>query len=63
VSIDELGRVINATAESGTGNTHSELTKAALEAARKWLFAPAVLHGKKIPSGQTILFEFRPSRR
>jgi TonB family protein len=59
VSVDESGRVTDARLAEGSNKVGSMLGGAALNAARQWVFEPAALHGKNIPSNHTILFQFR----
>jgi TonB family protein len=60
VKIDTAGRVTTARVLDEGGVT-SELSSAAINAARQWTFEPATMRGEKIASEHTILFEFRPS--
>jgi TonB family protein len=57
VRIDENGGVIEAHVKNGT-NDNDLLRSAALEAAKQWIFEPAKVNGKNIPSDHTIAFQF-----
>jgi TonB family protein len=57
VRIDENGGVIEAHVKNGT-NDNGSLRSAALEAAKQWIFEPAKIAGKNIPSDHTIAFQF-----
>jgi TonB family protein len=58
--INELGRVTEAHAvENGT--TNNALTTVAVSAAREWVFEPAKVHGRSVPSDYAIVFRFHPS--
>jgi TonB family protein len=57
VTISEVGLVIEAKAISG----HLALRSAAVEAARKWLFKPAMLNGKPVRVKSVLTFVFVPS--
>src|SRR5262245_27883339 len=58
VTISEAGRVIEAKAISG----HSLLRNAAEEAARQWIFKPAILNGVPVETQIVLTFNFRPPR-
>jgi TonB family protein len=57
ITISEVGLVIEAKAISG----HLALRSAAVEAARKWVFKPAMLNGKPIRVKSVLTFVFVPS--
>jgi TonB family protein len=57
ITISEVGLVIEAKAISG----HLALRSAAVEAARKWVFKPAMLNGKPIRVKSVLTFVFAPS--
>jgi TonB family protein len=57
VRIDQNGGVIEAHVKNGT-NDNGSLRSAALEAAKQWIFEPAKIGGKNIPSDHTIAFQF-----
>ena len=57
ITISEEGLVIEATAISG----HFALRSAAVEAARKWVFKPAILNGVQIRMKSVLTFIFAPS--
>src|SRR5262245_13233121 len=57
ITISEVGLVIEAKAISG----HLALRSAAVEAARKWVFKPAMLNGKPIRVKSRLTFVFVPS--
>ncbi len=57
VHIDEEGRVIEARVLNGVEDD-ATIRKAALEAAKQWLFAPATSGGKSVPSDHVIAFKF-----
>jgi periplasmic protein TonB len=57
ITISEAGLVIQAKATSG----HLALRSAAVEAARKWVFKPAMLNGKPIRVKSVLTFVFVPS--
>jgi TonB family protein len=59
VKIDTAGHVTTAHVLN-EGAVTSELSSAAVDAARQWTFEPATRRGEKVPSDHTILFEFRP---
>jgi TonB family protein len=55
ITISEEGRVIEAKAISG----HALLRKAAIEAARLWVFKPATLNGVPVQTQMVLTFVFR----
>jgi TonB family protein len=57
ITISEVGLVIQAKAISG----HLALRSAAVEAARNWVFKPAMLNGKPIRVKSVLTFVFVPS--
>ncbi len=62
VTINKLGRVTSATVVSQNGSVSGLLTGISMDAARRWVFKPAQLDGRTIPSEHTISFVFRPAR-
>jgi TonB family protein len=60
VRIDDTGRVTAAHAINQGPGSKAQLTSEALTAAKQWTFQPATLHGEKVESQHTIVFEFRP---
>jgi len=59
VTISEKGLVVEATAISG----HFALRSAAVEAARKWVFKPAILSGAPVKIKGVLTFTFRPGAK
>jgi TonB family protein len=59
ITISEVGLVIEATAISG----HLALRSAAVEAARKWVFKPAMLNGAPVRVKSVLTFVFAPSAK
>jgi TonB family protein len=59
VTISEKGLVVEATAISG----HFALRSAALEAARKWVFKPAIFSGAPVKIKGILTFTFGPSAK
>jgi TonB family protein len=57
IIISEAGLVVDATAISG----HLALRSAAVDAARKWVFEPAILNGKPVRVKSVLTFVFVPS--
>jgi TonB family protein len=57
ITISEAGLVIQAKAIGG----HLALRSAAVEAARKWVFKPAMLNGKPVRAKSVLTFVFVPS--
>jgi TonB family protein len=57
ITISEAGLVIEAKAISG----HLALRSAAVEAARKWVFKPAILNGAPVRVKSVLTFVFAPS--
>jgi TonB family protein len=60
VRIDDEGRVAEAHVLNDASNENKVLTNAALAAAREWIFEPAKVNGKNVPSDHAIAFHFRP---
>jgi TonB family protein len=60
VRIDENGRVIEAQVVNNRSDNSGLLTSAALKAAKEWIFEPAKMHGKSVPSNHVIKFRFHP---
>jgi TonB family protein len=54
ITISETGRVIEAKATSG----HPLLRNAAVEAARQWVFKPAILNGSSVKTETVLVFVF-----
>jgi protein TonB len=54
ITISETGRVIEAKATSG----HPLLRNAAVEAARQWVFKPAILNGSPVKTETVLVFVF-----
>jgi protein TonB len=59
VTISEAGLVVEATAISG----HMALRSAAVDAARKWVFNPAILNGAPVRMKSVLTFVFAPSAK
>jgi TonB family protein len=59
ITISEVGFVVEATAISG----HLALRSAAVEAARKWVFKPAILNGEPVRVKSVLTFVFAPSAK
>ena len=59
VTISEKGLVVEATAISG----HFALRSAAVEAARKWVFKPAIFSGAPVKIKGVLTFTFAPSAK
>jgi TonB family protein len=60
VRIDDGGRVAEAHVVNNGSNDNKPLMNAALAAAKEWIFEPAKVHGKSVPSDHAIEFHFRP---
>jgi TonB family protein len=60
VRIDDGGRVAEAHVLKNGSNENKLLTNAALAAAKEWIFEPAKVNGKNVPSDHAIEFHFRP---
>jgi TonB family protein len=59
VTISEEGLVVAATAISG----HFALRSAAVEAARKWVFKPAIFSGAPVKIKSVLTFTFGPDAK
>ena len=59
VKVDEHGLVTEAHLLPQAG-TDAALATRAISAAKQWIFQPAKLRGKNVPSDHTIVFRFRP---
>jgi protein TonB len=59
ITISEAGLVVEATAISG----HLALRSAAVDAARKWVFNPAILNGAPVRVKSVLTFVFAPSEK
>jgi TonB family protein len=59
IIISEAGLVVEATAISG----HLALRSAAVDAARKWVFEPAIVNGAPIRVKSVLTFVFAPSAK
>jgi TonB family protein len=59
VTISEKGLVVEATATSG----HFALRSAAVEAARKWVFKPAIFNGAPVKIKGVLTFTFGPGAK
>jgi protein TonB len=59
ITISEAGLVVEATAISG----HLALRSAAVDAARKWVFNPAILNGAPVRVKSVLTFVFAPSAK
>jgi TonB family protein len=59
VTISEIGLVVEATAISG----HFALRSAAVEAARKWVFKPAIFSGAPVKIKGVLTFTFAPGAK
>jgi len=59
VRINEEGRVIQARVANNRPNNEL-LTRAAIAAAKEWVFEPAKMYGKSVVSDHTIIFHFQP---
>ena len=59
ITISEVGHVIEAKAISG----HFALRNAAVEAARNWVFKPAILNGAPVRVKSVLTFVFAPSAK
>jgi TonB family protein len=63
VRIDDQGRVIEAQVVNNRSKENGLLASAALAAAKEWIFEPAKVNGKNVPSEHAIAFHFRPQLR
>jgi hypothetical protein len=59
LQIDENGRVTAVRPAGKAAHENQFLLVSVIEAARRWTFKPAQLNGKKVPSEQTLVFQFR----
>ena len=62
VKVDEKGHVTNARIANEAKRANPSLVSAAIFAAKQWVFEPAALNGKPVPSEHSIVFQFQPSR-
>lgn len=62
-TIDEAGHVTGAHVLKNPGKPNDVLENAAIQAAKQWIFEPATLDGKAVPSDHKIDFQFRPEAR
>ncbi len=60
VKVNENGRVTEAHIVNGSGKINAGLAGASILAARQWIFEPATLSGKPVPSEHSIVFQFQP---
>jgi TonB family protein len=60
VRIDRSGRVLQVTLAKSATPVNQFLTSQALAAAKQWVFQPATVDGRPVPSTTTIVFSFRP---
>jgi hypothetical protein len=59
VSVDQYGHVTQAQAEQHGGRKPSHaIVVAAQNAAKNWVFEPARLDGRPVPSEHSIIFQF-----
>ncbi len=63
VEVDKKGHVLRARIVPAHGKIAPAIEGAALDAAKRWTFEPAKLHGKIIPSAHTIVFQFQSARQ
>jgi TonB family protein len=61
VKVDASGKVTDALI-TGSKKLTGVVAASVLTASRQWLFQPATLRGKAVPSEHTIVFQFRPER-
>jgi Gram-negative bacterial TonB protein C-terminal len=59
VKIDETGHVLDASALKNGSTDNQILAKLAVDAAKQWVFQPAKVRDKNVPSALTIVFQFR----
>jgi hypothetical protein len=63
VSVDQFGRVTQVQTEQQGGRKPSHLMVVAAEnAAKNWVFEPARLDGRPVPSEHSIIFQFGGGR-
>ena len=60
VEIDPAGHVTAASATVNGNESQSPAAAIAVSAAKRWIFHPAALNGKAVPSEYTIVFSFHP---
>ena len=60
VSIDAEGHVSEAQVVNNAPDESNVLASAALIAAKQWIFEPAQVHGRRVPSDHRIVFHFQP---
>jgi hypothetical protein len=60
VEIDPSGHVTAAWATVNGNESQSPAAAVAVSAAKRWIFHPAALNGKAVPSEYTIVFSFHP---
>ena len=58
VKIDEAGHVVKASALKSGSTDDQALAKLAVDAAKQWVFQPAKIRDKNVPSQLTIVFQF-----
>jgi hypothetical protein len=64
IKINENGRVVDAfVPKTRTSASRSPLAFPAIAAAKQWVFEPARMHGRNVPSDFAIRFSFRPEAR
>ncbi|MGA8029051.1 MAG: energy transducer TonB [Bryobacteraceae bacterium] len=63
VTIDEAGHVTGARLGDAANNVTTALGDSVTRAAKRWIFAPAMIQGKPVPSEHKILFQFQPQVR
>ncbi len=62
VKVNESGRVTEAHVINGARKINASLIGAAILAAKQWIFEPATLGGKRVPSEHSIVFQFQSSQ-
>jgi hypothetical protein len=60
--IDESGRVVAAHALLDRSTPNETLTAAVTARVRQWIFEPAKMHGKNVPSEDTVVIHLDPKR-
>jgi len=58
VQIAETGKVISAQPVKPAKGVEGHLTAAAVKAAQLWVFTPATINGKPVPSEAVVTFRF-----
>ncbi len=58
LSVDETGHVTEAHLADGTKKVSSFVVSASIVAAKQWVFEPAMLNGKPVPSKHSVAFQF-----